>query len=190
MVNNKPILDKFDLSSVTTIYSGAAPLGAETAQDLQKQYPKWLIRQGYGKQFIRPSINFISTFMFIFIIGLTETSPVVCSTGANDIWFGSSGSLLPMIEAKIISTEGVEITGYDKPGELVVKSPSVVLGYLNNPKANSETFRNGWLFTGDEAVVRVGPKGYEHIFITDRIKELIKVKVSCCCRSILVWKFR
>ena len=83
-----------------------------------------------------------------------------------------------MTEAKIISTEGVEITGYDQPGELVVKSPSVVLGYLDNEKATKETFQDGWMFTGDEAVVRVSPKGYEHIFIVDRIKELIKVKVS------------
>ncbi len=102
---------------------------------------------------------------------------MVCSTGAQDIWFGSSGSLLPMTQAKIISIEGVEITAYDQPGELVVNSPSVVLGYLNNEKANKETFVNGWLHTGDEAVVRVSPKGYEHIFIVDRIKELIKVKV-------------
>ena len=103
---------------------------------------------------------------------------MVCSTGANDIWFGSSGSLLPMTEAKIVSPEGKEITGYDQPGELIVKSPSVVLGYLNNDKANEDTFKNGWLYTGDEAVVRIGPKGHEHIFIVDRIKELIKVKVS------------
>ena len=109
---------------------------------------------------------------------MTETSTVVCSTAVHDIWFGSSGSLLPMVQAKIISVEGVEITGYDQPGELVVKSPSVVLGYLNNEKANKETFQDGWMRTGDEAVVRVSPKGYEHVFIVDRIKELIKVKAS------------
>ncbi len=76
-----------------------------------------------------------------------------------------------------MSIEGTEITGYDRPGELVVKSPSVVLGYLNNPQANQETFVDGWMRTGDEAVVKKGPNGNEHIFIVDRIKELIKVKV-------------
>lgn len=76
-----------------------------------------------------------------------------------------------------MSAEGQEITSYDTPGELVVRSPSVVLGYLNNEKATKETFEDGWMHTGDEAVVRVGPKGTEHIFIVDRIKELIKVKV-------------
>lgn len=109
--------------------------------------------------------------------GLTETSTTVTSSAVHDIWFGSSGSLLPGIKAKIMSIEGTELTGYDQPGELVVKSPSVVLGYLNNPKANKETFQDGWLRTGDEAVVRKSPNGYEHIFIVDRIKELIKVNV-------------
>ena len=82
-----------------------------------------------------------------------------------------------MVQAKIMSPEGEEIVKYDTPGELVIKSPSVVLGYLNNEKANKETFENGWMHTGDEAVVRVSPQGNEHVFIVDRIKELIKVKV-------------
>lgn len=99
------------------------------------------------------------------------------STSAEDIWFGSSGSLLPGIECKIVTIEGVEVTGYDQPGELLVKSPAVVLGYLNNDKANTETFQDGYMRTGDEAVVRKGPSGNEHVFIVDRIKELIKVQV-------------
>jgi long-subunit acyl-CoA synthetase (AMP-forming) len=114
---------------------------------------------------------------------LTETCTVVCSSPETDIWFGSSGSLIPGFSAKIISPDGVELTEYNQPGELVVQSPSVVLGYLRNDKANSETFiqdtdgKGRWMRTGDEAVVRVAPSGNEHIFIVDRIKELIKVKV-------------
>lgn len=77
--------------------------------------------------------------------------------------------------------EGNDITGYDQPGELLVKSPAVVLGYLNNEKANRETFVTDgeggrWMRTGDEAVIRKAPSGNEHVFIVDRIKELIKVK--------------
>lgn len=109
---------------------------------------------------------------------MTETCTVVCSTHPEDIVLGSSGCLVPGFEARIMSAEGQEITSYDTPGELVVRSPSVVLGYLNNDKATKETFEDGWMRTGDEAVVRKGPKGTEHIFIVDRIKELIKVKVS------------
>ncbi|KMU79262.1 4-coumarate-CoA ligase [Coccidioides immitis RMSCC 3703] len=155
MLRNKELCDKRDLSAVRAIFTGAAPLGKETADELQQWKPSWLIKQGYG---------------------MTETCTVVCTTSSHDVWLGSSGSILPGIECKIISPEGVELTGYDEPGELVVKSPSVVLGYLNNAKATEETFIDGWMRTGDEAVVRVAPSGNEHIFIVDRIKELIKVK--------------
>ncbi|KAF1999060.1 acetyl-CoA synthetase-like protein [Amniculicola lignicola CBS 123094] len=155
MTKNAKLLAKYDLSSVWTIFTGAAPLGEETAEDLQKIFPSWSVRQGYG---------------------LTETCTVVCATSPDDVWFGSSGSILPGIECKIVSPEGKELTGYDQPGELLVKSPSVVIGYLKNEKANQETFQDGYMRTGDEAVVRKSPAGHEHIFIVDRIKELIKVK--------------
>jgi len=112
-----------------------------------------------------------------FYAGLTETSTVVLSTPVHDIWFGSCGSLLPSCKAKLVSIDGTEITGYNQPGELVITSPSVVLGYLNNDQANKEIFQDGWMRTGDEVVVRKGPNGNDHFFIVDRIKELIKVKV-------------
>ncbi|RHZ54599.1 hypothetical protein CDV55_102806 [Aspergillus turcosus] len=155
MLRNQDVCSKFDLSTVTSLFTGAAPLGMETAADFRKIYPNIIVRQGYG---------------------LTETSTVVCSTHPTDIFLGSSGVLLPGVEVRIMTPEGKEITSYDTPGELVVRSPSVVLGYLNNEKATKETFEDGWMRTGDEAVVRVSPKGTEHIFIVDRIKELIKVK--------------
>ncbi|KAH8702438.1 putative phenylacetyl-CoA ligase [Talaromyces proteolyticus] len=155
MLRNKDLLAKHDLSSVEAVFTGAAPLGAETAQELQGLFPSWAIRQGYG---------------------LTETSTVVSASLPSDIWFGSSGSLLPGFEARLISPEGKEILEYDTPGELVVRGPSVVLGYLNNEKSTKETFQGGWMHTGDEAVVRLGPRKTEHIWIVDRIKELIKVK--------------
>ena len=48
MTKNKGLCNKYDLQSVRTIFTGAAPLGSETAEELQKQYPAWKIRQGYG----------------------------------------------------------------------------------------------------------------------------------------------
>jgi acyl-CoA synthetase (AMP-forming)/AMP-acid ligase II len=161
MTKSKPMLGNFDLSSVKIVFTGAAPLGQETADELSRQYPDWVIRQGYG---------------------LTETSTVVCSTSGDDVWFGSSGSLLPSTECKLVDpVTSKEITEYNVPGELWVKSPSVTIGYLNKKVATDETFvtdKDGrWMRTGDEAVVKKSPKGNEHIFITDRIKELIKVKV-------------
>ena len=51
MTKNKKALDQYDLSSVRSIFTGAAPLGQETAEELQSQYPSWTIRQGYGMSF-------------------------------------------------------------------------------------------------------------------------------------------
>lgn len=114
--------------------------------------------------------------------GLTETSPAVTGTGENDILFGSAGSLLPGSRAKIIDGNGKEVKEYEKPGELVVQSPAVTLGYFNNERATMETFvhddEGRWIRTGDEVCVRKAPSGFEHLVILDRIKELIKVKVT------------
>ncbi|CVL12176.1 hypothetical protein FPRO06_03449 [Fusarium proliferatum] len=155
----KDICAKYDLSSVKFVYCGAAPLGEETISDMKKLYPGWTIAQAYG---------------------MTETSTVVTSSSEDDVFTKGSGSLLPGAKAKIIDLEGNEVTEYDKPGELLVQAPSVVLGYLNNEKATSETFvhhQDGrYIHTGDEAIVTLAPSGHEHIVIVDRIKELIKVK--------------
>ncbi|KAL7790798.1 hypothetical protein V8C37DRAFT_384060 [Trichoderma ceciliae] len=150
---------KYNLDTVRFVYSGAAPLGPEVVESLTKMFPKWCVGQGYG---------------------MTECSPTVSSTNELDVLFGSSGSLLPGKKAKIIDLEGREVTEYDTPGELLVQSPAVVLGYLNNEKANAETFVHDddgrWLRTGDEVIVRKSSQGHEHIIVVDRIKELIKTK--------------
>lgn len=103
-------------------------------------------------------------------------------TSEADPVLGSSGSLLPGAKVKIIDQHGSEVTSYETPGELYVQAPNVVLGYLHNEKANAETFVHRddgrWLRTGDEVLVRKSPRGNDHFFIVDRIKELIKVKVS------------
>ncbi|KAH8652021.1 4-coumarate-CoA ligase, variant [Ilyonectria robusta] len=159
MTKQKALCDRYDLTSVKQILSGAAPLSREVAQKLSSQHGSWVIRQGYG---------------------LTETATAVASSPSWDIWLGSSGCIMPGVEAKLLSPEGVEITAYNQPGELLIKSPSVVLGYLNNPQANEETFIDmpdgRYLKTGDEVEIRLSPAGNEHIWVVDRIKELIKVK--------------
>ncbi|KAI7769523.1 hypothetical protein LZL87_011407 [Fusarium oxysporum] len=105
---------------------------------------------------------------------------VVCTTSEDDIDIGSSGSLVPATKAMIIDIEtGEEITEYNKPGELLVQTPSLVLGYMNNERATSETFiwrKDGrWIRTGDEVLIRLAPSGNEHLVVVDRLKELIKV---------------
>lgn len=168
MANNEDLLKRHDLSSVRQIFSGAAPLAKEIADALLDRYPRWKIRQAYG---------------------LTESCTVVTSTNHHDVWPGSSGCLLPGCEVKLIDTEsGDAITEHDRAGEILVKSPAVVLGYLKNQVATSETFvdlpEGRFLRTGDKGEFRRAPNGgNEHLWIVDRIKELIKVKV--CVRPVL-----
>ncbi|KAM7205962.1 hypothetical protein V8F33_000792 [Rhypophila sp. PSN 637] len=152
---------QFDLSSVRLVYCGAAPLGKQTIEELLKIYPSWTLGQGYG---------------------MTESAVGISSTGENDVLVMSSGSLLPGVKAKLVDVlgDGREITELEKPGELWIQSPSVVLGYLHNEKANMETFvwdnQGRWLRTGDEVMFVRGERGHEHLVVVDRIKELIKVK--------------
>ncbi|KAK3336034.1 hypothetical protein B0T19DRAFT_26425 [Cercophora scortea] len=161
MLSDRDICKKYDLSSVRLVFTGAAPLGKETVEEFLKLYPAWKIGQGYG---------------------LTETATVVCATSEHDIEEGTSGSLAPSVRARVVDPDGKEITTYNTPGELLVQSPSVVLGYLNNEKATSEAFFHDedgrWLRTGDEVIVTKSAQGNEHITIVDRLKELIKVKAN------------
>jgi acyl-CoA synthetase (AMP-forming)/AMP-acid ligase II len=161
MTKNLDMLRKYDLSSVRFLYTGAAPLGKESVMDLQSVYPDWEVCQAYG---------------------LTESATVVSSTSRGGNWHGSSGSLLPGAEVRIVGADGKDIQEYNTPGELWVKAPSVVIGYLDNEKATGETFvedENGrWLKPGDEGEIRVYlASGNEHVWIVDNIKELIKVNV-------------
>ncbi|KHN98707.1 phenylacetyl-CoA ligase [Metarhizium album ARSEF 1941] len=160
IITNREAVSKHDLSSVRFVYCGAAPLGTEVIEGILKLYPNWNIGQGYG---------------------MTEASPVVVSTSEVDRLVGSSGCLVPGSKAKVIDADGNQVTAHETRGELFVQSPSIALGYLHNEKANAETFvhhEDGrWLRTGDEVLVRKSAQGTEHFVITDRIKELIKVKV-------------
>lgn len=63
--------------------------------------------------------------------------------------------------------------GPEKEGEIVIRGPNIMKGYLNNPTANAETFTaDGWLKTGD--IGKLAKDG--HFYVVDRLKELIKVK--------------
>ncbi|EWG55719.1 hypothetical protein FVEG_13670 [Fusarium verticillioides 7600] len=159
MLDRRELCGKYDLSSVRFVYTGAAPLGKETVDDLLSLYPKWRLGQGYG---------------------MTETATVFIQSSEHDTQVGTTGSLLPGAKARIVDPDGKEITEYEKPGELLIQSPTVSLGYFDNPKATAETFFEDtdgrWIRTGDEVLVRMSESGNEHFVVVDRVKELIKVK--------------
>ena len=152
-LSKHPIVDNYHLPNLKTIFSGAAPLG----EDLTRACMDRLgitVRQGYG---------------------MTETSPVTHSSPAPplDIKFGSVGVPAPNTECKIIDLATGEPLGPGEKGEVCVRGPQVMIGYLNNPEATAQTIdSDGWLHTGD-----IGYADEDaHFFIVDRAKELIKYK--------------
>lgn len=154
-----PVVDDFDISSVHSVFSGAAPLDGETAAAAGRRINARML-QGYG---------------------MSELSPVshAMPYQRDDIPVSSVGTLLPNQQCKLIDIgSGEEITeigenGQTAPGEIWVKGPNVMLGYLNKPEATAETLDgDGFLHTGDVGVYHEG--GY--LTIVDRVKELIKYK--------------
>jgi acyl-CoA synthetase (AMP-forming)/AMP-acid ligase II len=147
-----PAVDGHDLSSIEVIMSGAAPLGAELAESVAKRIDCTVI-QGYG---------------------LTETSPVthvIRPAGENRP--GSIGQALPNTECRLVDPESGKDVGEGEPGELWIRGPQVMKGYLNNDEATRHTIDDdGWLHTGDIGVV--DSDGFFQI--VDRLKELIKYK--------------
>ncbi|RDB15263.1 4-coumarate--CoA ligase-like 7 [Hypsizygus marmoreus] len=148
-----PAVKNYDLRKyVRLIMCGAAPLSHELNQQLFELLPDAHIGQAYG---------------------MTETCtatsmwPITQKRGNS----GSAGQLLPGTIARVLKTDGT-LAGYDEVGELLIKTPSVALGYANNVQATKETFIDGWVRTGDE--VKIDKNG--ELWILDRLKEIMKVK--------------
>ena len=146
-----PIVGDYDTSSIRQVFSGAAPLGAELAEKAAARLGCEVV-QGYG---------------------MTELSPVSHSTAEGDYRPGTSGVTVSNTETRIVDPD----TGEDQPvggrGELWVRGPQVMMGYLNNATATEETIdAEGWLHTGDIGIV----DEHGHLSIVDRMKELIKFK--------------
>jgi acyl-CoA synthetase (AMP-forming)/AMP-acid ligase II len=107
--------------------------------------------------------------------GLTETSPtthLVTDKLAGQM-SGSIGPAIPNTECRIVDVATGDDVPTGEPGELLIRGPQVMKGYLNKPEATAQAIDpDGWLHTGDIALVD------EHggVRIVDRVKELIKYK--------------
>ena len=105
--------------------------------------------------------------------GMTETGPCTHLGPLQGAKIGSIGHPISRTQAKIVDVETGEALGPNQTGELCVKGPQMMKGYLKNVKATEDTIEpSGWLHTGDIAYYDED----RHFYIVDRLKELIKVK--------------
>jgi long-chain acyl-CoA synthetase len=151
-LNESPLTPKYDLRSVKACVSGGAALPVAVAQRFAEITGGAILVEGYG---------------------LTEAAPV---THANPLHgerrAGSIGLPIPDTDCRIVDLDDPdrEVEPGER-GELCVRGPQVMLGYWNRPEVTALTIRNGWLHTGDVAVM--DPDGYFRI--VDRLKEMIIV---------------
>ena len=149
-----PIVDEYDLNCITRFSSGAAPLSEEIIQQLKAKFPNTGFKQGYG---------------------MTESCSCISAHPPEKYGYQHAhkvGMICASTEVKIIDEKGREL-GIGEPGELLARGPQITMGYLNNEQATRSTYdEEGFLHTGDQAVI--DEEGM--ITITDRIKEMVKVK--------------
>lgn len=144
-----PAVEKYDLSSVRMMFSGAAPLSAAVGTEAAARFHCTVV-QGYG---------------------MTETSPVTHVMRQGDPF--SVGQVVPNTEAKIVDAVTQAELGPNQEGEICIRGPQVMKGYLNRPDATAKMIdAEGWLHTGD--IGYADERG--SVFVIDRVKELIKYK--------------
>lgn len=149
----QPAVAQFDLSSVRMVFSGAAPLGEDIARELSRRLGCPVV-QGYG---------------------MTEASPVthLSPTRNAPVKPGSIGKVVPNTEVRIVDVVTGEDLGTRREGELLIRGPQIMNGYLNRPEDTADSIdRDGWYHTGD--VGYIDEEAW--FYISDRTKELIKYK--------------
>lgn len=146
-----PAVDQFDLSSLRLVGCGAAPLPTSIEAGVAARLG-CTVAQGFG---------------------MTESSGIISLPSLDSTRPGSCGQLVAGTESRIVDPATGEDVVPGAAGELWFRGPQAATGYLDEPEATAETFRSdGWVRTGD--IARFDDDG--HLYITDRLKELIKVK--------------
>ncbi|GMY05629.1 4-coumarate--coa ligase-like 9 [Fagus crenata] len=148
------VTDGYDLNSLEGVVCGAAPIAKDVISAFMAKFPKVEFVQGYG---------------------LTEsTGSVYRTVGSEEILhWGATGRLSGGFEAKIVDPDTSDALPPGKQGELWLRGPSIMKGYIGNPEATSATLvADGWLRTGD--LCYIDEEGF--LFVVDRLKELIKYK--------------
>ncbi|MDD4242007.1 MAG: long-chain fatty acid--CoA ligase [Smithellaceae bacterium] len=142
-----PLADRYDLSSLKSCLSGAAPFPVASLLAFQKKF-NCTVYEAYG---------------------LSEASPAVSTNYHHrPTKPGSIGQPLPEVEVRIVDDDERDVPR-GNVGELLVRGPNVSSGYYRQPEETARTFRNGWLHTGDMA--RMDEDGY--LYIVERKKDLI-----------------
>jgi 4-coumarate--CoA ligase len=165
-----PLVQKYDLSSITDVLCGAAAVTKETEDLVETQFKISCVRQIYG---------------------MTELCGAATVIPRNSKKHGSSGQVIMGHQIKICDPESGKVLGVKEVGELRVKGDGVMKGYLGNDKETEEAFdEEGYLKSGDLGYY--DDEGF--FFIVDRLKEIIKYKgfqvsTICWCRkySILLY---
>ena len=147
-----PAVDARDLSSVELVVAGGAPVPAEIARAVGERLPGAVVRLGYG---------------------LTETAATATAPDRElAVAPGSVGRAMPSTELRVVDPQTGADLGPGEPGELWVRGPQTMAGYLHRPDATAAMIdADGWLRTGD--LVVIDEEG--QVFVVDRLKELIKV---------------
>ncbi len=148
-INNYAGIEKLDLTSVKACISGSAPLPIDVLEKFEKITGSKIV-EGFG---------------------LTEASPVThCTPLVGKRQVGSIGVPLPKTDAKVVDVEdGMTEMSPGEEGELIIRGPQVMKGYWRRPDETTDTIRDGWLYSGDIAVV--DEEGF--FSIVGRKKEMI-----------------
>jgi long-chain acyl-CoA synthetase len=140
-------LERYDLSSLRHVFSGAAPLPPRLARELERRVPSVTVLEGYG---------------------CTESSSIIAATPPAARRLGSVGIPVPGVQVRIVADDGTPLpAGHN--GEIVLRGPNVMAGYWRDEDGTARALAGGWLHTGD--VGHLDDDGY--LTIVDRKKDLI-----------------